>query len=276
MRRMKLGAKPYFNGAAALLFAAAIAQSASALADGAAQRAAAQAAEASTGQPAVDMDGEPSHHQALKNDYVRVFKVAAAPHASTLLHRHERDYVYVVLGDAEITNAVAGRPEVRVKFKDGEVHFSRGGFVHVVRNESDEPFRNVTIELLQPQGEAHNLCEQVVAGQALACTPTSEPGGIGASHTDRPLFDTDETRVILTEVAPSGRVRIRDHRWEELIVAVDDAQMNEPGGHSTELRPGDILWIARGASREIVNGGKSRARFVTLEFEPQGASAPRQ
>lgn len=275
MRRMKLGAKAYFNGAAIFLLAAAIAQFTGTLADGAAQRAAPQAAQASTAQPAVDMDGEPSHHQALKNDYVRVFKVTAAPRASTLLHRHDRDYAYVVLGDAEITNAVAGRPEVRVKLKDGEVHFSRGGFVHVVRNESDEPFRNVTIELLQPQGEAHNLCEQVAAGQALTCTPTSEPGTNGAGHTDRPLFETDETRVILTEVAPGGRVLIRDSRWEELIVAVDNAQMNEPGGHNTALHPGDILWIARGASREFVNGGKSRARLVTLEFEPQGASAPR-
>src|SRR5580704_7524773 len=40
----------------------------------------------------VEITAEPSHHLALDNEYVRVFKVEVAPHSSTLMHRHRHDY----------------------------------------------------------------------------------------------------------------------------------------------------------------------------------------
>ena len=42
----------------------------------------------------VEITAEPSHHLALENNYVRVFKVEVAPHAATLMHRHRHDYVF--------------------------------------------------------------------------------------------------------------------------------------------------------------------------------------
>jgi len=54
----------------------------------------------------VEITSEPSHHLALENTYVRVFKVEVAPHAATLLHRHRHDYVFVSLGPSHISNEV--------------------------------------------------------------------------------------------------------------------------------------------------------------------------
>ena len=99
----------------------------------------------------VEVTAEPSHHLALENEYVRVFKVEVAPHRSTLMHRHRHDYLYVTLGDAHISNEVEGKPPVDVKLADGDTRFAAGNFAHVARNLSRQPFRNVTIELLQDE-----------------------------------------------------------------------------------------------------------------------------
>src|SRR5216684_1942313 len=106
------------------------------------------AAQTATG---VEITEEPSHHLALENEYIRVFKVEVAPHASTLMHRHRHDYVFVTLGDAHVSNEVEGKPPVDLNLADGETRFVPGNFAHVAKNLSDQPFRNVTIELLQDE-----------------------------------------------------------------------------------------------------------------------------
>jgi len=73
-------------------------------------------------------------------------------------------------------NAVRDKPEVHLQLKDGETHFTRGGFAHIASNLADTPFRNVTIELLKPQGEANNKCGNIIAGQGFAiCDPAPVP-----------------------------------------------------------------------------------------------------
>src|SRR5438093_4766582 len=98
----------------------------------------------------VEITAEPGHHLVLQNRYTRVFQVELAAHASTLLHIHRHDYVYVVLGAAEIENDDQGKPPVKMKLADGEANLPKGGFAHVLRNLADTPFRNVTIEILRP------------------------------------------------------------------------------------------------------------------------------
>ena len=50
----------------------------------------------------VPIDKEPSHHLVFENEYVRVFSVEVAPHSETKYHQHDRDYVWVALGDSKI------------------------------------------------------------------------------------------------------------------------------------------------------------------------------
>src|SRR6185312_6508799 len=98
----------------------------------------------------VPIDKEPSHHFVLENDFVRVFDVVVAPHAATLMHRHDRDYMFVVLGDSDISNERMNEKPVRLTLKDGDVRYSKGGFAHIARNMADTPFHNITIELKNP------------------------------------------------------------------------------------------------------------------------------
>jgi len=46
-------------------------------------------------------------------------------------------------------NEVADKPPVDLKLADGETRFTPGNFAHIARNLSDQPFRNVTIELME-------------------------------------------------------------------------------------------------------------------------------
>lgn len=237
-------------------------------AGGAARRDAAQ-----TG-TAVPITSEPHHHLVLDNDSVKAYKVEVGPHESTLLHQHDHDYVFIVIGDAQVTSAIPGKAEAHLELSDGEVHLSRGGFAHVARNEGDHPFRNVTIELLRPQGELHNLCVQEVAREPVVCPGPRQSPGTTPARTDSPQFETDATRVILTRVPPHQKAALPDSRWEELIVALDEAVIAFAAGKGPErlLRPGDLLWLGRGGvARLLKNDGDKEARFIVLEMRPSGS-----
>src|SRR5579863_941491 len=99
----------------------------------------------------VEIANEPHHHLTFENKSVRVFNVEVPPHAETQMHWHRHDYIYVTLGDSEISNAVKDKPAVTVKLQDGETHFSPATFAHIARNLSDRPFKNVTIEILEDE-----------------------------------------------------------------------------------------------------------------------------
>lgn len=226
---------------------------------------------------AVPIASEQHHHLVLENQYVKVYQVEVPPHESTLLHQHDHDYVYITIGDAQVTSAIPGKPEAHLKLADGEARFSRGGFAHVARNDGDAPFRNVTIELLRPQGELRNLCLQVIANEPAACPRAQEPPAGAATHTDWPEFETDETRVILTRLMPEQKVSLNDVHWEELIVALDQAVIAFAVGKGPErlLHPGDCVWLGRGGVKRVFkNNGDKQTRFITLQMQPRSAEEP--
>ena len=99
--------------------------------------------------PEVEITAEPSHHLALQNPFVRVFKVQVAPHAATLMHHHRHDYVFVTLGASEVENDVQGKPPVTLQLKDGDTYFLPGGFAHIAKNLLDQPFRKICSVLLK-------------------------------------------------------------------------------------------------------------------------------
>src|SRR5947209_15603841 len=111
-------------------------------------------AQAQSAAPAVvPISKEAHHHLVLENEYVRVYSVEVPPHGETLYHQHDLDYVFVTLGDSDVENVRVGEKPARLQLKDGEVRFTKGGFAHKAVNNSDKPFRNVTVELKKQSGE---------------------------------------------------------------------------------------------------------------------------
>jgi quercetin dioxygenase-like cupin family protein len=221
---------------------------------------------AQTAAPAVvPVAEEPAHHLAFENEYVRVFKVEVAPHAATLMHRHDRDYAFVTLGESEVISERQGEKPVTLKLKDGETRFTKGGFAHIARNLSDKPFRNVTIEILRAPGSF--ICG---TGQGVCA------GGAGCvSHAGcwqwSGIVESDKYLVRRVTIDPGGTVELHEHTGPHLVVAVSDLHLrnNVEGQQPAELTlaGGDIKWVPNRFKHSVTNIGKEPARLVSVEFK---------
>jgi quercetin dioxygenase-like cupin family protein len=204
--------------------------------------------------PAVPVLSEPHHHLAVENEYIRAFKVEVPPHSETLLHRHEHDYVLVTLGAAHIVNAVEGKPPVDLNLADGETRFLRAPLVHVAKDLSDTPFRNITVELLQDRATRE---------------ATTFPD-VASLQMQKVLFVEDGMRASEIRLAPGATLPRHEHKNPHLIVAVDDLDMRSDveGQNSlaVKLKAGDVKWAPGGYTHTLTNVGQQEARFVTLEF----------
>ncbi len=216
--------------------------------------------------------GEPHHHLKIENSYVRAYYVEVPPHGETQLHQHDNGYLFVTLGDSDVTNAVLGKPEVHLQLKDGEVRFTRGGFAHVARNNSDAPFRNVTIEFLRPQSDVHNRCEKVIDGPVDTCS--------WAAHNRIALlraFCTKDVNVLSGLLKQRGRFLLDYTQGKDaLVVAMDQSTLRVSRDEAffnppINLGSGDVTWIPATNARTLFkNGGRNDARFLIILF--RGAS----
>jgi len=211
--------------------------------------------------PEVEITAEPSHHLALENEHVRVFQVEVAPHAATLMHRHRHDYLFVTLGDSHVSNELAGKAPVDLKLSDGETRFTPGNFAHVARNLSDQPFRNVTIELMEDEKTR------------TAPSPWPMEGGDKEFPGGRVkiLFVRDGARVSSVELQPGATVPSHHHDGPHLVIAVSDLDLRSDvegrGPMPAELKAGDVKWVPGGFTETLTNTAKAVARLVTVEFK---------
>jgi quercetin dioxygenase-like cupin family protein len=207
----------------------------------------------------VEMTAEPSHHLALENQYVRVFKVEVPPHASTLLHRHRHDYIFVTLGVTQVENDVAGQPPVNLKLQDGETEFIPGGFAHTAKNLSAQPYRHIAIELMQDQ-------------KARPSHKWDEDRGLHILNggTQDILFAKDGVRASELQLNPGGVVPKHHHAGPHLVVAVTDLDLHSDiegkGVTTVQLKAGNIAWVKGGFTHTLTNAGKQNAKFITVEF----------
>jgi len=226
---------------------------------------------------AVPIPKEPHHHLVLENEYVRVFRVSLPAHDATLLHQHDVPYLYVSLGPADVINAVQGRPEARIVMADGQVGYSPGHFAHIARTDAGGTFDNVTVELLHPQGEVHNLCDRVVDGPVLAC-----PGEVRGQPPDSPLralpklgigprraFETDEISVASYSLSLVGTYN-EDSQNSRLLVAENGPQLHvEIAGESAKsLSNGETVWLEAGKEWKIILPRQDKStRFLMIRFK---------
>jgi quercetin dioxygenase-like cupin family protein len=209
----------------------------------------------------VEITAEPGHHLALQNQYVRVFKVEVAPHAATLMHRHRHDYVFVTLGLSQVENDVAGIAPIKLTLQDGETRFIPGGFAHIARNLSAQPFRNITIELLQDE-KAHKSPPP----------KWDEERGLHILNggTRDVLFVKDGARASELALQPGGVLPSHHHAGPYLLVAVTDLDLrSDVAGRASQiqLKAGDVAWVKGGLTHALANTGKENAKLITLEFQ---------
>jgi quercetin dioxygenase-like cupin family protein/mannose-6-phosphate isomerase-like protein (cupin superfamily) len=205
----------------------------------------------------VPIDKEPAHHFAMENDFVRVFDVVVAPHTATLMHRHDRNYMFVILGDSNISNERMNEKPVHLVVKDGDVRYSKGGFSHVARNIGDTPFHNITIELKNPG--------KPVCGVSPTADCKNDLSNI------QKVFSTEHVNVQVTTMEPGQQQPVHTHAGPHLAIAVDDLTFeNHVSDKPTvpiSMKKGEFKWIpVTGMNHYLKNVGNSLGRLISIEF----------
>lgn len=213
-------------------------------------------------QPAVvEITSEPSHHLVFQNEWVRVFNVLAPAQASTLIHRHNNDYVFVTLGDTDITKSRVGEAPAQIVLKDGESRFTKGGFAHSVTNNSDHPFHNVTIELLKPSTGVHSCNDG--CDISVPCASSKETCASG-----RKVLESDQWTAIEVTFPAGGTTGEHGHPGPHLTIAVTEINLKE----LPKNRPSNLIhlpvsgttWIEP-VTHNIVNISPQPAKLITRE-----------
>jgi hypothetical protein len=151
---------------------------------------------------------------------------------------------------------VRGKPPLDLRLKDGETRFTPGNFSHVVKNLSDQPFRNVTIELLR-----HKKNGRTSSRPDKDSGEKTFPGG----HV-KTLFIEDGVTVSEIELDPGATVPNHHYDGLHLVVAISEIDIR---GDIDGMDPmflksavGDVSLLPGG----YTNIGHRVARFVTLGF----------
>jgi oxalate decarboxylase/phosphoglucose isomerase-like protein (cupin superfamily) len=176
------------------------------------------------------------------------------------MHWHRHDYIYVTLGATEVVNEVKDKPPATIKLQDGDTRFSPAPFAHIASNRTDQPFRNVTIEIADDEAlrQATTHWDEDRALETF-------PGG-----TQQILFVKDGIRASEFELQPGAAVPMYHHEGPHLLVAVSDLEIRSDvegmGPMPGHFKSGDSKWLPGNYSHTITNTSTKPAKFVTLEF----------
>jgi hypothetical protein len=219
---------------------------------------------------AVPISQEHHHHLIIENSYVKAYEVEVPPHESTLLHLHDYDYVYIVLGDADITNAVEGKPIASAHLPDTTVNFAKGPFAHVAGNTGDKPFRNITISLLHKQGEVKIYYPSVNAALDAGIKEQVSIGKKSSELIEVTLLETPDVRFEAVQVgAGVGWWTSKDTKGPLLIIDLDKMKEFErlgPREKKAPSFPANMLdWLPSGTDSFSTSTGNRR--FAVLEFK---------
>jgi len=233
----------------------------------------------------VEITNEPHHHLVFENQSIRVFNVEVDPNTETQMHWHRHDYFAVTLAPAEIANTVLDKPAVTTKLTEGDVRFASATFAHSVRDVGPEPFRNVTVEILEDAtlrnspakwDTGKNDAGKNDAGKSDAGKSDDRGLEVLANGTAQILFVKDGIRATEFELQPGGVVPMHHHSGPHLLVAVTDCDIrsdvksDSPSGPQgpmpAHFKSGDSKWLPGNYSHTITNTGAKPAKFVTLEF----------
>jgi quercetin dioxygenase-like cupin family protein len=203
-------------------------------------------------QAPVPLASEPRHHLKFENQYVRVFDVTVPPGDATLFHTHSNDYVFVMIGDANLKAEVMGSAPVDLNVKNGEVRFTKGPITHRVTNPASTLFRNITIEILGSPGSA------------AASTPDTSPG-----HSN--VLENDRVRVERLVLEPGQATNMHTHGLSALSVFLTNAKIRvESPGQKPETigyKPGDFRWRAAPVTHSLKNVGSTRFEAVGIDWK---------
>ncbi len=215
---------------------------------------------------AVAITSEPHHHLVFASRKVRIFDVLVPPHGSTLWHRHDYDYFFVVLNQSRVRVERPGQPPQELNLPAGAVRVAGGGFVHALENEADTPFHNVTVELLDPHtldGRCGCTATEGLAAALCGCAGASLPAPPWTAR----LGQLELASVVLD---PGGHYEFNRNAGTRFLIAltrlaIRDIQLTSERQSRIRLSEGHFHWLSPGPHR-IENESSTPTRFLSVAF----------
>lgn len=196
----------------------------------------------------------------IDNDFVRIVKVADAPHNKSALHRHpfNRVMVYLDTGDITIDHEDGHKDEQH--WRAGQVAWSPAGGMHTSENVGSAPIRIVEIELKKPAPAAAPLRN-----------PELDPLAIDSAHYSL-LFENDQVRVFRSWREPGGAEPTHEHtgRGRATVLLTElDAKVKLADGSTIVQHgaPGDVTWSDGPVIHSSTNTGSNRLEVIVVEVK---------
>jgi len=215
-------------------------------------------------QAAIPVAEEPFHPAVFTNEFVRILNVTIPPGRSSLLHRHDNDYVFVMLRDGSMTSVREDGYSVSLQLSKGETRFTRGGFAHTATNDGDTSLRILAVELLKGAGT------EICGAQSPPCEKLQADLPV-----HKILIETERVRVSTVHMEP-GVGDMHRHDYPHLIIALDPLRLkNEVAGKAPailRIKAGEYKWQKGDFTHTITNIGKTAVDQVVIEFKEYAAT----
>src|SRR5260370_22114821 len=208
--------------------------------------------------PGVPISQEPHHHRVFQSSFVNVYEIEVAPRDATLMHQDYYANLFVVFGDANLTNTVAGKKPEKLGIPDLGIHFAREPYAHIIANNGKVPFRNITVELLQTQGQVKNFASSI--NDALDTAPHD-----GSGIREARVLETDEVRVVAVTV-PSSIAWSPPHDGHDRLVVMLD-KINDGSGPTEKNSPFPAGMLALCPADTDLSTNNESAMLITMMTE---------
>jgi len=215
---------------------------------------------ATAASPEVPIAREPHYHLVFQNALVNVYAIEVAPGYATLMHQHDHDNFFVVFGDAHLTNAVAGENPTKLDLPDLGIHFEQEPYANIIANNGKLPLRDITVELLQTQGQVTKVYSSIA--EALNAAPPDEDGIRQAL-----VLGTDGVQAIAVAV-PKDKTWAPPHDGRDRLVVMLD-KINNGSGTREENVPfpaGMLAWFPANTDLRVPNASDQEMKLMILEF----------
>lgn len=225
----------------------------------------------------------PGRRELMRNKKVIVYTISLAPGASLPMHRHEHDYVTVMLTDGQMRETVSdqgavagtGKKMGRVfgamhvpgaagdRIEAGETVYHQAGYTHSDENKGKAEMRAVAIDFLGPAGKQQDPQKKTNK----YCNENDKKLCVDEKY----LFCSDQFCVEDVTMDPGAVSTKHSHSTDHMIVALTDYTLSDViAGKGKKVRTrkaGEIEYIPMGITHQLTNTGPAKTRFIVIAFK---------
>jgi hypothetical protein len=211
-----------------------------------------------------DITSEPHYHLLLENEKVRVFAVTVGAHESTPLVRHEHNFLVITPDDSEIASWAEGQAGViTYRYNRNDIRFFYGGPARALRNDTPNEYHNLTVEFLNLKVTTYGY--QADAGKwEYGSSALPPPVDSQAAFSD--VMPLGEAKVKDIQLLPDDPYPVPEAEVDELFVPLTDIEL-KTADERIRKSAGELLWIAAGRKKKLINNTATPVRIVVLELQ---------